>query len=352
MKLVNLLLIALVFVSSCKEEETDNPTFTKDYGSGMYIATDNGISFYDGEEVKDQIYKKVNGTALQNVNKIKFRGTKLYATTGDKVITANVETLEDKGSVGGFKNAVDFDFVSFDRLFVVDKDDSRVKVVDLASLNITSDIETGNTTNPVFIVSSWYRSIVLNGGLAPDSLRDSTIIAIDNKDAYYPLADFVGSLPVGYNPTAAVWPGNIKVLCKGIYDENNPATNTESSLYDIQPWDFELNGNGIFLSNIYNADNLFSNGNNSVLFFTANGGVYNMYDDGTSINNITDMESDVLHVKTELYAVNDTLNSYTNMIYINNKQYENDVVLKYNMSTGLFCDTIKVSGAVNDINFY
>ena len=34
MKLINYLLIALVFVSSCKEENEPVPTFAKDYGEG------------------------------------------------------------------------------------------------------------------------------------------------------------------------------------------------------------------------------------------------------------------------------------------------------------------------------
>ena len=53
MKLINYLLIALVFISSCKEKETvETPAFANDYGDGMYIVTENGVSFYDGEVVK------------------------------------------------------------------------------------------------------------------------------------------------------------------------------------------------------------------------------------------------------------------------------------------------------------
>ena len=78
MKLINYLLIALVFVSSCKEENETVPTFAKDYGDGMYIVTENGVSFYDGEVVKNQIYKEVNGATLSNPKKIKFKGKKAY----------------------------------------------------------------------------------------------------------------------------------------------------------------------------------------------------------------------------------------------------------------------------------
>ena len=73
MKLINYLLIALVFVSSCKEDNEPAPTFAKDYGDGMYIVTENGVSFYDGEVVKNQIYKETWKTRMleaENFNKI------------------------------------------------------------------------------------------------------------------------------------------------------------------------------------------------------------------------------------------------------------------------------------------
>jgi len=351
MKLVNYLLIALVFVSSCKEEDTvENPTLPNDYGKGMYIVTDNGISFYDGEVVKNQIYKKVNGSSILNAKKIKFKGTKAYIVADD-IITANVNTFENKEVISGFVNPADFDFVSFDRLFVVDKGDAKVKVVDLVSLDITSDIETGENTNPTFIASTWYRSITLNGGAVPDSLKDTTIVAIDYRDGVIPLSDFMGSIEVGDNPNSAIWINDLKVLCKGIYDENNMISNTESSLSKIDAWNMELDWN-VSLSNIYNAENLLSNNNGSVFYFTANGGVYNMTENGTSISNIISVTTDVLAFKTELYVVNDSTNAYSKMFYINDAENNTNTIYKYNIETSAFCDTIVVDGAVEDINFY
>ncbi len=351
MKLINYLLIALVFISSCKEETVDAPELAKDYGEGMYIATDNGVSFYDGEVVKNQIFKQVNGTALSSVSKIKFNGTKAYIAAGNQIVTANIETFENKDVISDFVNPVDFDFVSFDRLFVVDKGDAKVKVVDLVSLDITSDIETGDESSPTFIASTWYRSVTLNGGAVADSLKDTTIVAIDFKDGVVPLADFMGSIEVGENPNSAVWINDLKVLCKGIYDPNNPSSNTESSLSKIDAWDMELDWN-VALNNIYNAENLLSNNNGSVFYFTAIGGVYNMYENGTSISNIIPMTTDVLAFKTELYFVNDSTNAYSKMFYINDAENNANTIYKYNLETSAFCDTIVVDGVVKDINFY
>jgi len=351
MKLINYLLIALVFVSSCKEDTEDPaPSFEKNYGDGMYIVTENGVSFYDGDVVKNKIYKKVNGSALLNPKKIKFQGTKAYIVTDNQIVTANVKTFENKEIIGDFVNATDFDFVNFNRILVVDKGDAKIKVVDLQSLNITSDIETGDVTNPSFIISKWYRSFVLNSGAVADSLKDSTIIAIDYRDEAVPIADFMGSIEIGENPNSAVFIGDLKILCKGIYDESNLISNTFSSISKVDPWNLELDWN-VSLG-VYNAKNLTSNSSGTVLFFNANSGVHNMYEDGTSITTIIPILSDVLFVKTELYAVDDTTNGYSNMLYINDAVYNPNTVYKFNQETALFCDTFVVDAPVKDIAFY
>ena len=351
MKLINYLLIALVFVSSCKED-TEEPvqSYAKNYGDGMYIVTENGVSFYDGEVVKNQIYQTVNGSALSNPKKIKFNGTKAYIVTDNQIVSANVNTFESKEVIGEFVNATDFDFVDFNRILVVDKGDAKVKVVDLESLNIISDIETGDVTNPSFIISKWYRSFVFNSGAVADSLKDSTIIAIDYKDEAVPIADFMASIEVGENPNSAVFINDFLILCKGIYDGNNLLYNTFSSLTRFHPWDLELVWN-VSLG-AYNAHNLVSNNNGTLLYFTANSGVHSIEIDGSSLTAIVPILSDVLLVKTESYAVNDTTTGYSNMFYVNDALYNPHIVYKFNQATDSYCDTIVVSGSVNDIAFY
>jgi hypothetical protein len=351
MKLINYLLIALVFVSSCKEENEPVPTFAKDYGDGMYIVTENGVSFYDGEVVKNQIYKEVNGDALSNPKKIKFKGKKAYIVSDNQIVTANVETFENKEIIGGFVNATDFDFVDFDRLFVVDKGDAKVKVVDLVSLYITSDIETGDVTNPSFIISKRPRSFILNSGAVADSLKDSTVIGIDYKDVAIPLADLIGSIEVGDNPNSAVWIGALKILCKGIYDENNLLNNTFSSLSKVDAGNVELDWN-VTLPNIYNAKNLVSSSNNNKYFFLALDGVYQMNNDGSGISQKIYFISDILDLSYERYDLTDTTWANVNMLYINDAVNNPNVIYKYNVFIDTFCDTIVVDSPVKDIAFY
>jgi len=341
----------LAVVSSCKKETKDTGLPEK-YGSGLYIVTDKGISFFYNDTVDNQVFKTVNNTTINNPKRIKFKGTKAYIAADNYISTASVKTFEARGIISGFVNPVDFDFVGpDDRLFVVDKGDSRVKVVDIERMEITSDIETGNITKPVFIVVNWYRSIVMNGGAEPDSLKDSTIIAIDYKDNLVPLADFMGSLKIGDNPNSAVWNGNVKVLCKGIYDPNNPIDNSESSFYNIEPWDFEVNWNKT-LNGIYNASNLIKSPSSSMFYFLAEGGVYSMPKNASSTTQISNIESDVLLIRNERYTINDTTEALSDMLYLNDAENYPNILYKYNLVLGSFIDTIIVDGNVRDINFY
>jgi hypothetical protein len=341
----------LAIVSSCKEEskETDLP---ERYGSGLYIVTDKGISFFNNNIVENQIFNSVNNNTINNPKRIKFKGTKVYIAADNYIATANIKTFEDRGIISSFSNPVDFDFVGpDDRLFVVDKGDSRVKVVDIERMEITSDIETGDITKPVFIVVNGYRSIVMNGGAEPDSLKDSTIIAIDYKDNLVPLADFMGSLKIGYNPNSAIFTGNLKVLCKGIYDPNNPIDDSESSFYNIDPWDFEVNWNKT-LNGIYNASNLIESPSSSMFYFLAEGGVYSTPKDASSTTQISNIESDVLLIRNEWYTINDTTEALSDMLYLNDAENNPNILYKYNLVLGSFIDTIIVDGNVRDINFY
>ena len=351
MRLYYFFIIILVALSSCKKEE-EEVSFANDYGAGMYISTSNGVSFFDGDSVKNHIYRNVNGTILSDVKKIKFKENKAYVLAVDRLYVANIETFAERGYVGNFIDAVDFEFVSpEDRAFVVDKGDSKVKVVDIERMEITSDIETGDATNPVFIITKWYRSIVMNGGAPADSLKDSTIVAIDYKDELVPLADMMGSLYVGENPNSGVNINNLKVLCKGIYDSNDLSTQTQSTLATVNPWDMVLTSTKT-LNGIYNAHNLLSNDNDNRYYFTAHDGVYRMNNTGGGIVQLLDIVSDVLFFQTESYNNTDTTTALSRMIYINDSENNPGYIYKYNEELSLVTDTIIVDGSVRDISYY
>ena len=355
MKLLNYFIIIVVLISSCKKDEENTPSFDENYGEGMYVVTDLGIDFYNHQdstaELISQIYEMVNNTTLNNPKKIKFKGEKAYILCDDYIVVADVKTFEDNGMISGFVNPLDFDFISNNRLFVADADDSKVKEVDLTRMEITSDIETGDNTKPVFIISKWYRSIIMNGGGVADTLKDSTIVAIDYRDELVPISDMMGSLFVGYNPNSAIHVNDLKVLCKGIYDPNNSSSQTNSVLVTVNPYSMKVTASQN-LNGIYNANNLVSNNAGNALFFTASDGIYSMNDNGGGVSQIDPIISDILYIRNEQYNPTDSTTASSNMLYVNDAINNANKIYKYNLSLSSFVDTIVVDAHVRDINFY
>ena len=342
----------IFFFVACDKESVESPAtiFSEDYGSGMYILTDQGVSFYNDTIVLNRIFNSVNNIPITDCKKIKFNGTKAYIISGSSIMTANVFTFENKDQLIGFNSPVDLDFVSDDRLFVVDKGDSKVKVVDLETSYVTDLIETGDSTSACFIVTNSYRAYIMNGGGDPIQTKDSTVIAIEFRNNLIHMADFIGNIIVGDNPNSAVLSGNLKVLCQGVYDPNSISNTSESSFYNINPNSLSINFSEQ-LSNVYNASNLVANSANTHFYFTANGGVYRMPNAATQTNQILNIESDVLFLKQEQYVTSSS-SAWSDMLYINDKINNPNIIYKYNINTSTFIDTIIVDGNVRDINFY
>ena len=180
---------------------------------------------------------------------------------------------------------------------------------------------------------------------------DCLFDAIDYRDNLVPLAEFNGSIYVGDNPNSAVWINDLKVLCKGIYDPNNALNNTEAILARVNPWNMRVVWTQN-LSNIYNARNLVAAANDHVYYFTAMDGIYNMYNDGTSISQILPIVSDVLFIRKEEYNLTDTTTAQANMLYINDAVNNPNTIYKYNIAESDFCDTIVADGPIRNIAFY
>jgi hypothetical protein len=233
---------------------------------------------------------------------------------------------------------------------VVDKGDSKVKVVDLISLDISEQIECGDSTKPVFIISNPQTSFIMNGGGSTSETKDSTVVAIDYRDNLEEISNFSGNIMVGDNPNSAVFSGNLKVLCKGIYDLVNPINNTESSLSILNQFTYEVYNTNT-LTGIYNAQNLIENGDASLFYFTAEGGVYRINPDGSNSNLITDVNASVINLIVELYADTDTTWVSHEMLYMNDVDNPSNIY-KYDLDVSMFSDTIVVDGDVRDINFY
>jgi hypothetical protein len=190
-----------------------------------------------------------------------------------------------------------------------------------------------------------------------DSLKDSTIVAIDHKDEYISFANFMGSLTIGDNPNSAVNDNELLILCKGVYNEDNPSGNTNSSLVTVDPFDF---GEGVLSTkqlNVFGAKNLVHNLIDDVLLFTSPNGVYSMSTDGSGAYIRLPIFSDVLYYQDEEFSVYSAVDSTyeyfnRNILYVNDAENNKNIIYKYNLDLSLYIDTIIVDGDVRSIGFY
>ena len=354
-----LLLFSIAILFSCKKEEVKDPLLADNYGNGMYVVTSSGVSYVDifnNSVVQNNIFQQVNQTSILSPKSIKLYENRAYIV-GNRLYVVDINTFGLVAEIGGFQNSVACDIVSQNRAFVLDKGESMIKLVDLNNFNIVKDIETGDSTKPQFIISKPYTesSFILNGGGVGQSKKDSTLVIVRYQDINVPLSEISAVVELGYNPSSAVISGYyIIVLCRGIYNPNDLSNNLESSIYSVHVTDHFIKNNfPITLQNIYNADNLLSNWDGSIFYFTANdasgnGGVYILDPVNYNYNLYLNVPSDILAMTVEQYADTDTTFSYTNIMYMNDVNNPN-MVYKYNIANSSFVDTLVFDAEILDI---
>ena len=356
MKILKYFLVLLVIISACKKEEKElEVILPKDYGKGMYILTDQGVSFYNIEDadplrvVKNNIYSAVNDADISQPKSITIEGDQAFII-GDKVYAVDIETFGNLGSISGFLDPVSCARLDNNRLYVVDKGDAAVKIVDLEKQQIQSHIETGDGTHPTKIVNNWFRSIIMNGGGSTKEERDSSIVSIDyfTKYNFVERNDFSGKLDIGYNPNSAVFgTDDLWVLCKGVYDVNNPVNNTEGVIYQVWPYGTLQTYFNKSLSGIYNANNLAINESKSRIFFSSTDGIYITDLTIYPILHISGIDASFITINTE------SINDSTNVEYLyTNDANQSGKVLKYEAWSGVPVDTITVNGNILEVAFY
>ena len=354
MKFFKYFLILSVIISACKKNEDKEPevNLPKDYGSGMYILTDQGVSFYNYLAVDtlrtltENIFKKVNNTDISQPKSLHISSKHAYII-GDKLYIANMETFGNEGIVGGFSDPISCKKVDEDRLYVVDKGDATVKIVNLNKKEVLGHIETGDTSMPINIVGSWYRAFVMNGGGDDFANRDSSIVAIDYFQSGVVTNEFSGKLDVGYNPSSAAFStNNLWVLCKGVYNTQDPSNNTQSSMYKIAPWSNVIDDDKN-LTGIYKADNLAINESKSRMFFSSTDGIYITDLTIYPTLHISSVDASFITINTE------QINDSTKVEYLyTNDANQSGKVLKYEAWTGVFVESIDVNGNALEVAFY
>ena len=347
------LILTFLVIISCSKDSENPPVYEKDYGKGLYILTENGVNFYDFQEgiLKEDIYMTVNGESLQNPSSLNIHNDKMYIVTKNTLYRVDAETFLADFSIGGFTDAQQCEYANLNRFYVTDKEDSEIKVVDLDIRDITSHIETGDTY-PTDIVVNWRRAFVVNSGGDSFSEYDSTVVAVDVKDGVVPVNDFAGNIVVGKNPSSLFDDGDIIVLCRGVYDENNIINNEESSFSKIGNGSLNLISNTV-LSGIYNADNLCVDQSNTRFYFTASDGVYWSDKSSFTANLVTNEKvSNVLISNNETYFdLTDSIYKTVNYLWIND-QDNTDYLYKINLQSSEIEDSILLNSPIIDLEIY
>lgn len=354
MKKIFLLLSSSFLFMACPPESIEPPIYNKDYGKGLYILTENGVNFYDFDEgvLKEDIYSTVNGGSLQNPSSLNIHGNKMYIVTKNTFHKVDAETFLSEFSIPGFTDAQQCENAYFNRFYVTDKGESEIKIIDLISRDISGHISTGDSVFPTDIVVNGSRSFVINSGGDSSSDYDSTIVAIDVRNISEVLNNFAGNIITGKNPSSVVNDGNIIVLCRGIYDENDALNNEESSFSRISAGSLSVYANTI-LSGIYNADNLCVDESDTRFYFTASDGVYWSDKSSFSSNLITDKKNpNVLISNNETYFdLTDSIYKTVNYLWCNDQDNPN-YLYKLNFQTNEFEDSIILNSPIIDLEIY
>ena len=342
----------LLLLFGCKKDDTnDSSSHPNLYGEGVYIVTDEAINYYNDitGDLQENIFMSANGTRINNPKKIVLEDQNAFIV-GNRLYVVDIDNFHLKGEVSGFNNLTDCNIISFNRALASDQGESKVKVVDLDRYEIETDIETGDSTKPSFIISNWNRAFVLNGGGVPKIKKDTTVVIIDHKnDAGLPLSDFAGKTIIGDNPNSAIIRGSeLIVLCKGVYNINFPSSNSIASFYKISRNSGSIN-DIILLPGVYNANSLVASTNNEELYFTAIDGVYKCLLPSMSYSLFLNRQSSILSVNNEKYNTTDSTHVYTDMIYMNDTQRPG-YIFKYNTFLNTYTDSFTVVGNILDIS--
>ena len=348
-----LFILITVLIFGCKPDNDPIISPSNDYGKGLYILTGEGVNFYDykNNELKENIYSTVNGLSLINPSALRNYGERMYIVTENIFHVVDVDNFLSEFFVDGFDNAQDCEYAKFNRVYVSDKGSSEIKVVDLNTREVSAHIKTGENANPSDIVLSWERAFVVNSGGDDPLNYDSTICAINVKDGVIPINEFSGNILVDKNPVSILHNGSIIVLCKGVYDENNPAINEESSIVLVGAGSLNLQTSNT-LSGLYDADNLLINNSGTKYYITTSEGVY--YISTSSFNHtlVTDKKVPTsMIINRESFANTDTTSLVVDFLYMNDNNNK-DYIYKYNVYLDQFVDSFQLTSEVIDLEMH
>ena len=85
-KIINYIIV-FHFLFGCPPEKIDPPLYDSNYGKGLYILSENSISYYDysNNELKENIFQTVNGNSISNLSSINTNSDNMYIVAENTV---------------------------------------------------------------------------------------------------------------------------------------------------------------------------------------------------------------------------------------------------------------------------
>jgi YVTN family beta-propeller protein len=278
-------LLLITALSSCKPDGDDTPQGA--YETGVFITNEGPfgtgtgtVSFYNrtSGEVSNNIFEVVNNRPLGNiVNSIEVHNDKAYIVVNNaaKVEVVNVADFSSTGAIENLGTPRYFLGIDEHKGYITDWA-SGVKVVDLHSNTVSATIATGGQ-GPEQMKQIGSEVFVANSGGYD---KDSTLVVINTA------SDAVSAtLTVGHNPKALAVDadGKLWVLCNGILDWVTPANDTPGKLVRINPTTKTVELTLTFASASDHPTGLATNDAKNKLYYTLNGGVYELSINATSL---------------------------------------------------------------------
>ena len=362
MKQVFWLLLSAVLFCQCGTEDASPIIYDNDYGDGLYVLTEQGVTYYDydhqddhmnSNNIKENIFQRVNSHSISNPSSLEIINEDMYIVSSNSLYKVDISTFFKEMEVHGFVDAKKCENAKFNRIYVSDPGESEVKVIDLDDGEIIAHIKTGINVNPNDIAVNVGRAFIVNSGTDISLNYDSTMVAVNIKDGVVAINEFAGSVVLDKNPVSVLNDGAIIVLCKGIYDNNDPSQNIQSSINRVGAGSLNII-NTVPLNNIYNANNLTFNNNKTKYYITSESGVYII--DGSTYNPslVTDRKiPSSICVNVEQYANTDTTFAYSEILYMNNEgDLQDKYIYKYNVQLDQFVDSFMVNSKILDLKIH
>lgn len=291
MKRILTFAFALIALTACKKENNE-PTNTGDAESGAdnLILVANEGPFQSGSgtitrinitsgDVEQEVFQNTNGFPLGNiVQSTQVHDNQIYVMVNN---SSKIEVVE----YPGFTSTATINGLGQPRYmvtnestgYVSDYTDNGVHVIDLESNSVSTTISTGNGPDDLLVYGD--KLFVANsGGFGTDN-RVSVIDLNSNS--------VMAQIEVGDNPHALEMDnqGNLRVLCRGVSDWQEPENDTPGALVTIDVQSLSVTQTMAFGSQDQHPSHLTTDDNGHSLYYLLNGAIYRLESTETELPN-------------------------------------------------------------------